>query len=62
MWVWILSITLLGSNPEHSRIAKFETKQDCQKALISKKIEYEQKGREMVGHCFYVRADSKGWW
>ena len=62
MWVWILSITLIGSNPEHSRIAKFETKQDCQKALISKKIEYEQKGREMVGHCFYARTDSKGWW
>lgn len=62
MWVWILSITLIGSNPEHSRIAKFETKQDCQKALISKKIEYEQKGREMVGHCFYGRIDSKGWW
>ena len=45
MWVWVLSITLVGSNPEHSRIAKFETKQACQKALIAKKIEYEQKGR-----------------
>lgn len=62
MWIWILSITVLGSNPEHLKIAKFETKQDCQIALLAKRKEYEAKRKEIVGQCFYSKTDNKGWW
>lgn len=57
MWVWVLSITVLGSNPEHVNVAKFENKQDCQKALTSKKSEYELKNKQIVGHCYYSKKD-----
>lgn len=62
MWIWILSITVLGINPEHVRIAKFETKQECHLALANKRKEYEAKGKDIVGHCFYSKTDGKGWW
>lgn len=61
-WVWVLSITVLGSNPEHIRMAKYETKQECQQNLIARRKEYEAKGKEIVGHCFYGKIENKGWW
>jgi len=62
MWVWILSFTVLGSNPDHGRIAKFETKQQCLQALQAKKEEERLKGKEVVGKCFYGKTETKGWW
>lgn len=55
MWVWVLTFTILGTKPEHGQIAKFETKQDCHRALILKRQEAEQRGRELVGTCYLTR-------
>lgn len=61
MWVWILSLTVLGSNPDHVKIAKYETKRECQQALILKIQEYKMRNKEIVGHCYYGNQ-STGWW
>lgn len=61
MWVWVLTFTILGSKPEHGQIAKFETRQECQRALTVKKQEVNQQGRELVGSC-YLTKQSKGFW
>ncbi len=53
MWVWILTITALGSNPEHLKVAKFQTKMECQQALVVKKQEYDAKGKQIVGTCYF---------
>lgn len=62
MWVWVLSITILSIPPENVTIAKFDTQQDCQKALLDKKQQEALKGKEVVGTCYYRRVDKKGWW
>jgi hypothetical protein len=62
MWIWVLSFTILGSQPEHGQIAKFETKQQCQIALTQKKQQEAAKGRELVGSCYYTRKSAPGWW
>lgn len=62
MWVWVLSVTVLGSNPEHHIIPKFETKQECEKALVEKIKELQSNNKESVGRCYYSKVESKGWW
>lgn len=62
MWVWVLSISFLGSNPEHFQLEKFETKQECQLALINKLKEEQLKGKQIVANCFFKKKESKGWW
>ena len=62
MWVWVLSFSILGSKPEHGQIAKFETKQECIRALDQKKQEAMSRGRELVGRCYLSQTGSKGWW
>lgn len=59
MWVWVLTFTILGSKPEHGQIAKFATKPECQQALIAKKQESEQRGKELVGACYYTKINTK---
>lgn len=58
-WVWVLSFTILGTSPEHGRIAKYETKQECLDALQQKRIEEAQKRRELVGHCYYSKQSER---
>lgn len=59
MWIWVLSFTVLGTNPEHGRIAKFETKQECHQALLAKQQQIQQSGRSLVGSCHLTRQDSR---
>jgi hypothetical protein len=61
-WVWVLAFTILGSRPEHGHIAKFETKQQCQQALVQKKEQEAAKGRELVGSCYFSKKEGPGWW
>ena len=53
MWVWVLSFTILGTTPEHGRVAKYETKAECINALKLKVIEASDKGKILVGSCYY---------
>lgn len=62
MWVWVLSITILSIPPENVIIAKFDTRQDCHKALFDRKQQEALKGKEVVGTCYYKHEDKKGWW
>lgn len=57
MWVWVLSFTILGSVPEHGKIAKFQTQQECQRALVDKKLQEETKKREVVGTCYFTKLE-----
>ena len=59
MWVWVLSFTILGSAPEHGKIAKFETQHECLRALADKKIQEAAKKKELVGTCYYTKIDKK---
>lgn len=58
-WVWVLSFTVLGNNPQHGQIAKFETKAACQTALEQKRTEFRDQNRELVGTCFLRRSVGK---
>lgn len=58
----MLSFSILGSNPEHGHVAKFESKQECYQALKSKVEQEQQKGRLIVATCNYKRVAGQGWW
>lgn len=62
MWVWVLSFSILGSKPEHGQIAKFETKQECLRALDQKTQDAIRQGRELVGRCYFTKVEEKAWW
>jgi hypothetical protein len=62
LWIWVLTFTILGSNPEHGQIAKFETKQECQIALQNKINQERLKGRETAATCIYKKVEGQGWW
>jgi hypothetical protein len=61
-WVWILSFSILGSQPEHGQQAKFETKLACQQALANMIQTQSQLGREVVGRCYMGQSGTTGWW
>ena len=59
-WVWVLSYTILGSNPEHVTISKYQTQSECQQYLDTVKQERQARGQRVVGTCQYVlKASSK---
>jgi len=62
MWIWVLSVTVLGSNPQHIDIAKFETKQECKQAEVQKHQEYKLKNQQIVTRCWFTKQDKAGWW
>lgn len=61
-WVWILSFSILGSQPEHGQQAKYETRQACEQALADIQKRELQRGREVVGRCWFGQTGGKGWW
>lgn len=61
-WIWVLSFSVLGSQPEHGQQAKFETLQACQQAIVELRVQQAQRGREIVATCFLQSRASKGWW
>lgn len=51
IWVWVLTYTVLGVNPEHRTFSKYETQQECEQALISLKQEKKLQNKNIVGSC-----------
>ncbi len=56
MWVWVLSFTILGTSPEHGRVTRYETKTECINALKLKVREESDKGKILVGSCYYSKV------
>jgi hypothetical protein len=50
-FVWVLSFTVLGANPEHKTFSKYQTKQECQQVLEQVKLEYKAKKKHIAGSC-----------
>lgn len=59
MWIWVLTFTILGINPQNGQEARFKTKQDCLNALALKKQEAIQQGKEIIGTCYLIKKISK---
>lgn len=57
IWVWVLSYSILGANPEHHTITKYQDKQECTKALESIKQEHLAKKKQIVGSCKLMLRD-----
>ena len=49
--VWVLSFTVLGVIPEHKTFAKYNTKQECEQALVQTREEYKSQKKKIVGSC-----------
>jgi len=58
-YIWVLTYTLLGSNPEHHTLAKFNTKQECEQALIAVKEEKKSQNKKIVGVCKQTLTEKK---
>lgn len=57
-WVWVATFSVLGSVPEHGTFGTFSTKQECIQALEVRRQEYRQRGKELVGTCYYTTRNS----
>lgn len=55
VWAWVATFTVLGSRPEHSTFGQFPTKQECLRALEQRRLEFQQRNKEMVGTCYYTK-------
>lgn len=49
--IWVLTFTVLGTNAEHKTFAKYNTKQECEQALVAAKEEYKDKKQKISGAC-----------
>ena len=54
-WVWVATFTVVGSRPEHGTFGQFGTRQECVRALEQRRLEFQQRGREIVGTCYYTK-------
>lgn len=59
VWVWVLSYTVLGSNPEHHTIGKFQTRPECEQTLKLMKEEMKQKNKKIAGSCHQTLKEIK---
>ena len=59
VWVWVLSYTVLGSNPEHHTIGKYQTQQECEQVLALMKEEKKQQKKKIVGFCHQTLKEIK---
>ena len=50
-FVWVLTFTVLGANPEHKSFPKYQTKQECERALEQTRAEYKTKKKRIAGSC-----------
>ena len=58
-YVWVLTFTVLGSNPEHQSFDKYKTKQECIQALNSFKEQKKNEGKKIVGECKLTLKEKK---
>ena len=61
-WIWVLTFSILGSQPEHGQQAKFDSLSACQQALTELRQREAVRGRELVGTCFLRQTAGQGWW
>ena len=54
IWVWVLTYTVLGAEPEHNTIAKYSTQPECQQSLDALREERRSRGQHIVGSCRQV--------
>ena len=54
-WVWVVSFSVLGTNPEHGIFGMFSNRVECQQALQTRKQEMKANGKEIVGTCFFTQ-------
>ena len=55
VWVWVLSYTILGTNPEHGVISKYTSQAECQQTLAAMREERRARtGQQIVGTCTQV--------
>ncbi len=50
-FVWVLTFTVLGSNPEHKTFAKYKDRQECEQALEQIRAEYKTNKKNIAGSC-----------
>ena len=51
IWVWVLTYTVLGANPEHHTLSKYQTKEECELSLKAIKDEGKAQRKSIVGSC-----------
>lgn len=54
-WVWVATFTVFGSQPEHKTFGQFGTRQECVRALEQRRLEFQQRGLELAGTCYYTQ-------
>ena len=54
VWVWVLTYTILGSQPQHGTISKYSTQNECEASLAAMKSEQRARGLQLVGTCRQV--------
>ena len=58
-WVWVLTITVLGTNPEHHYFPKYQSQAECLQALEMSREEYKSKKKQIAGTCKLVLKSTK---
>lgn len=53
-WIWALTFTVLGPNPEHGTSNKYTTQAECEQALAALKQEKQRQNKSIVGSCKLV--------
>ena len=53
-FVWVLTFTVLGVNPEHKAFPKYPSKQECEQALVQTRAEYKAKNKHIAGACTLI--------
>lgn len=56
-WVWVLTFTVLGAQPEHRSFAKYKSEEECLQALQSTREEYKSKNKKIAGSCKLVLSN-----
>lgn len=57
-WVWVLTYTILGTNPEYGSISKYLTQTECQQSLEAFKQDRQNRGQQVVAVCRRVLKDT----
>jgi len=50
-WVWVILFSVLGTGGEHGTIGAYSSRMECEQALLKLKLDYETKGKPLVGSC-----------
>lgn len=59
VYVWVLTYTVLGSNPEHRSFDKYQTREECVQALAGIRQQKKEEGKKIAGECKLVLKEKK---